>query len=185
MEHWCPPQQTTRHLWPTSSLAPSHHLLAWQSSLHSCPTRIRLPPIGDPPKGSVTSAAQAHGQWLLGPHYAWTPWSPSMLSSNDPWPIGIARQWADVPPRGAPDRRSPAWARSPRSLPLAYHLESLPAPWALGITFETNVDILQTTQLYVKRMSKADQVKTTWKNTHGKGLQWLSQPSPLLSPWPP
>ena len=72
----------------------------------------------------------------------------------------MAHHRANVPPRVAPDRRSPAQAGSPRSSPPAYHLESLPTPRALVIALETNVDTMQTTQLYVKRMPKAAQVKT-------------------------
>ena len=71
----------------------------------------------------------------------------------------MARRRAIVLPWAALNRRSPAWAGSPRSSSLAYHLKSLPAPRALVIALETNVDTLQTTQLYVKRMPKAAQVK--------------------------
>ena len=84
-----------------------------------------------------------------------------MLSSNNPQPIGVTHRRAVILPLDALDRRSLARVGSPRSSSLAYHLESLLAPRALGIALETDVDTLQTTQLYVKRMPKAAQVKTT------------------------
>ena len=68
-----------------------------------------------------------------------------MPSGNDPRPIGAARRRAVILPRATLGQRNPAQAGSPRSSSPTYHLKTLPAPRALGIEIETDVDTLQTT----------------------------------------
>ena len=99
-----------------------------------------------------------------------------MLSSNNPQPIGVTHRRAVILPLDAPDRRSLARVGSPRSSSLAYHLESLLAPRALGIALETDVDTLQITQVMLNTWLRSFKLKLHEKTLTAKVLNGLLNP---------